>query len=162
VACTLEADISHLDVPETDESRSREGAPAAPARVFLADDQEEILRTVAQVLEGKCEVVGTARDGVSALRAAPSLAPDVLVLDISMPVMNGIEVASRLRDEGSLIKIVFLTVHEDMDFVDVALSAGAYGYVIKSYLATDLVFAIRRALEGRIFVSHSMHSHMAF
>ena len=125
-------------------------------RVFLADDQKEMLQAVAQVLEGQFKIVGTAEDGLHAFELAPLLSPDVLVLDIAMPVMNGIEVASRLRNQGSKAKVVFLTVHEDTDFVDAAMSAGALGYVLKPCLATDLVPAIWRALEGRTFVSPSI------
>ncbi len=127
-------------------------------RIFLADDQEEMLHIVEQVLEGPFKIVGTAEDGGHALEMVLSASPDVLVLDISMPVMNGIEVASRLRNRGSNAKIVFLTVHEDPDFIQAAMSAGGLGYVLKPSLATDLVPAIMGALKGNTFVSHSIHS----
>ena len=126
-------------------------------RVFLADDQEEMLQTVAQVLEGQFEVVGTAKDGDRAFERVPSLSPDVLVIDISMPGIDGIEVALRLRWQGSTAKVVFLTVHEDTDFVEAAMSVGALGYVLKPCLATDLVPAIWKALEGNTFVSPSIY-----
>jgi DNA-binding NarL/FixJ family response regulator len=125
-------------------------------RVFLADDQEEIRETVALVLDGEFQVVGTAADGRRALELAPKVAADVLVLDISMPGMNGIEVASHLREEGSSAKVVFLTIHDDPDLVDAAMSTGALGYVLKGLLATDLVPAIWKAIEGRTFISHSL------
>ena len=85
--------------------------------VLLADDHIELLQAVARMLEGKFEVVATAKDGRRALELAHNLSPDVLLLDISMPVMNGIEAALHLKEEGSSAKVVFLTVHDDRDFV---------------------------------------------
>ena len=126
-------------------------------RLFLADDQQEMLRTVAQILEGEFEIVGTADNGQGVLELAPGLSPDVLVLDISMPVLTGIEAALRLQEAGSRAKLIFLTVHEDLDFVEAAISAGAVGYVLKPSMATDLVPAIRKALDGQIFISPSIH-----
>ena len=85
--------------------------------------------------------------------AAATLQPDVIVLDISMPGMSGLEVAARLRSAESRAAIVFLTVHNDFEVVDAALAAGASGYVIKSRLASDLVLAVRAARARRTFVS---------
>jgi DNA-binding NarL/FixJ family response regulator len=92
-------------------------------------------------------------DGQQALEAARELKPDVLVLDISMPVVNGIETAHRLREAGDPTRIVFLTVHDDADFAREALAAGALGYVIKQRMASDLIAAIKEAHTGRSFVS---------
>jgi DNA-binding NarL/FixJ family response regulator len=156
VVCAFETNLLR---PTTRRERgvlAREDTAMTTPRVFLADDQEEMLKTVAQVLKGQFKVVGTAKDGGRALELAPSLSPDVLVLDISMPVMDGIEVALRLRNQGSTAKVVFLTVQEDTDFVEAAMSAGALGYVLKPCLATDLVAAIWKALEGNTFVSPSV------
>lgn len=122
-------------------------------RVLLADDQKEMLRTVTQLLQGEFHVVGAVENGQRVLEVAPSLSPDILVLDICMPVLSGIEAALRLQESGSRIRVVFLTVHEDPDFVEAALSAGALGYVLKPFLATDLIPAIRKALEGKTFTS---------
>ncbi len=118
-------------------------------RVLLADDHEAMLERVARLLETEYSVVGTATDGQQALEAARELEPDVLVLDISMPVMNGIETARRLKEAGSETRIVFLTVHDDPDFVREALEAGALGYVIKHRIASDLIAAIKKAHAGR-------------
>ena len=156
MACPFETDRRHPITQRKTRVLAREDTAVTTPRVFLADDQEEMLQTVAQVLEGQFKVVGTAEDGERAFELAPSLSPDVLVLDISMPVMDGIEVASRLRNQGSKAKVVFLTVHDDTDFVKAAMSAGALGYVLKPCLATDLVPAIWRALEGNTFVSPSV------
>jgi DNA-binding NarL/FixJ family response regulator len=118
-------------------------------RVLLADDHEAMLDRVARLLAAEFNVVGTATDGQQALDAAMELEPDVLVLDISMPVMNGIETARRLKEAGSETRIVFLTVHDDPDFVREALEAGALGYVIKHRIASDLIAAIKKVHAGR-------------
>ena len=127
--------------------------PLKRARVFLADDHQEFLRIAAGLLEPEFELVGTAHDGQTLLDEAARGEPDILVLDISMPALNGIEAARRLKAIGSTAKIVFLTVHEDPDYAHAALAAGAHGYVVKSRLACDLPIALRAALAGRFFVS---------
>ncbi len=114
-------------------------------RVLLADDHEAMLDRVARLLATECNVVGTVTDGQQALDAARELKPDVLVLDISMPVMTGIETARRLKEAGSETRIVFLTVHDDPGFAREALEVGALGYVIKQRIASDLVAAIKKA-----------------
>jgi DNA-binding NarL/FixJ family response regulator len=147
-----------LEHPTADEEPeiTERTVPMIP-RVFLADDQQEMLRTVAEILEGEFQIVGTAENGAGVVELAPGLCPDVLVLDMSMPVLTGIEAALRLQEAGSRARLIFLTVHEDVDFVEAALSAGAVGYVLKPSLATDLVPAIRKALDGQIFISPSVH-----
>jgi len=157
VSCAFKTDQRHPITQRKTRVLARKNTAVTTPRFFLADDQEEMLQTVAQVLEGQFKVVGTAEDGERAFELAPSLSPDVLVLDISMPGMDGIEVALRLRNQGSKAKVVFLTVHEDTDFVKAAMSVGALGYVLKLCLATDLVPAIWKALEGNAFVSPSIH-----
>ena len=127
-------------------------------RVLLADDHEAMLDRVADLLASEFEVIGTATDGQQAFDAAQNLMPDVLVLDISMPVMNGIETADRLRKAGAKVRIVFLTVHDDTDFAQEALAVGALGYVIKPRIASDLSAAIQEAYAGRYFVSSSVSS----
>jgi DNA-binding NarL/FixJ family response regulator len=133
-----------------------ERAVTSVPRVLLADDQEEMLETVVLILRDEFNVVGTAENGGSAVELASRLSPDVLILDIAMPVVNGIEVAWRLKALGSQAKVIFLTVNSDPEFVDAALSAGAVGYVLKPSLATDLVPAIRAAIRGNTFISPSM------
>ncbi len=125
-------------------------------RVFLADEQAEVLHTTEQIIGDEFEIVGTAADGPGVLELAPALSPDVVVLDISMPVLTGIEVVLRLREKGSRARVIFLTVHKDHDFVEAAMSAGALGYVLKQCMATDLVPAIWKAMEGRTFISPSI------
>lgn len=125
----------------------------ARSRILLADDHKDMREKVMQQLDAEFEVVGAVEDGCAVLEAVKKMKPDVCVLDISMPNVSGIEAATRLRTSGSDVKIVFLTVHEDPDFLQAALDTGALGYVVKSRMATDLSAAIRAALAGRLFVS---------
>ena len=125
----------------------------ASPRVLLADDAPEILEKVKQLLGKDFDIVGLARNGADALEARCKLDPDLLVLDISMPFLNGIQVASRLRDRGSRAKVIFVTVRDDRDYVEGAFAAGARGYVLKSRMATDLIPTVRDVLRGHIFAS---------
>ena len=125
-------------------------------RILLADDHPDFVAAAARLLEGEYEVVGAAGDGESVLREAAHLRPDLVLLDISMPGLNGIEAATRLRAAGDAPAIVFLTVHSDADYVRAALAAGASGYVVKSHIASDLLLGLKEALAGRSFVSPSI------
>jgi DNA-binding NarL/FixJ family response regulator len=125
-------------------------------RVLLADDHEAILARVRSILCEDFEVVSTVGNGRDAVTEVRRLDPDVLVMDISMPVLDGLQAASQLRRNRCRTKVVFLTVHEDQDYVDAALAAGASGYVTKSHITSDLVPAIREALDGRTYVSKSI------
>ena len=122
-------------------------------RVVLADDLPGMLEMVTQLLRDNFEIVGYAQDGEDAIKAATIYDPDLLVLDIEMPFRNGIQVASHLRDSGCRAKVIFLTVHEDPDYVEGTWSIGALGYVLKSRIATDLLPAVQEVLQGRRFIS---------
>ena len=126
---------------------------SGPPRVLLVDDNDDILARARAVLAPTCVVVGTAKDGPSALRAAEALRPDVIVLDISLQEMTGFEVAAKLRHLGSPTALVFLTLHADEDFVVKARAVGAIGYVVKPRLVSDLMLAVAEAHVGRGFVS---------
>ena len=134
-------------------SSSISSNPARPVRVLLVDDNEAMLARVSAVLSPRCEVVGAAKDGPAALAAARALRPDVIVLDISMPGMTGLEVACALRKAGSKAAVVFLTVHGEEEIVQAARAAGGNAYVMKPRLVHDLVVAVREALAGNLFVS---------
>ncbi len=121
-------------------------------RVLLADDNLEILHHVTLLLQEEFDVVGAVPDGQSVLRELDKTKPDVVVLDISMGELSGIDVASRLRDMGGQAKIVFLTVHDEQEYVCAAFDAGGSGYVMKLHLA-DLPAAVRTVMTGRIFIS---------
>jgi DNA-binding NarL/FixJ family response regulator len=125
-------------------------------RILVADDHHGMRDRVKRVLGHKFEVLESVENGLALLEAAARLEPDVCLLDISMPVLNGIETATRLKEAGSTAKIVFLTIHEDLDFVKAALRTGASGYVIKRRMVSDLLRAINEALAGRIFISSSI------
>jgi DNA-binding NarL/FixJ family response regulator len=124
-----------------------------PTRILVADDHSAVLDSVVPLLESYFTVVGTACEGKAAVEAAERLHPDVVVLDISMPVLSGIEAAKQIRRNGSKAPIVFLTVHQDTEILAAARRAGGLGYVVKGRLRADLVLAIKEALEGREFVS---------
>ena len=127
--------------------------PSELTRVLLVDDNEAMLVRASAALMPDCLIVGAVKDGPAALAAAGALRPDVIVLDISMPGMSGFEVADRLRKTGSTAAVVFLTVHDDEEFVVAAKAAGVIGYVVKLRLTSDLLRAVREAREGRPFVS---------
>lgn len=122
-------------------------------RILLAEDHAAMRDGVVRLLDPDFEVVGVVADGKSLLDAAARIRPEVIVADICMPALSGIEAAQRLRKTGSTAKILFLTVHEDPDFLRASLAAGGAGYVVKSRLASDLHIAIKEALAGRLFVS---------
>jgi DNA-binding NarL/FixJ family response regulator len=122
-------------------------------RVLVADDLAPVLNVVAALLRESFDVVDTVSDGRAALEATLKLQPDLVILDISMPLMSGIEVAEELTRLGNKAKIVFLTVHEDQDILNTCRAAGGLGYVIKVLMDTDLVPAMNEALAGNTFTS---------
>jgi len=122
-------------------------------QVVLADDHPAVAAKVRRTVIEECDVVAAVEDGKQAVAAVLALDPDVLVMDISMPVLDGLQAARDLQKAKCRAKIVFLTIHEDHDYVDAAFSAGAVGYVTKARLSTDLVPAILEAMQGRTFVS---------
>jgi DNA-binding NarL/FixJ family response regulator len=120
-------------------------------RVLLVDDTPEILALCAQLLSPNYEIAGTAADGESAIVAFEETNPDVVVLDISMPGLNGIEVAKLLRNSGRRADIIFLS--GDMEFAAAALDAGGSGFVTKTRIGSDLRTALKEVLAGRTFLS---------
>jgi DNA-binding NarL/FixJ family response regulator len=125
--------------------------PKRRPRVLLADDFPAVLEQVQVLLGEDFDVVASAPDGQKALRLAMSLDPDILVLDICMPILSGIQVVSKLRDSGFRGKCVILTALQDKDYQDAAFANGALGFVLKSRVNSDLIPAIRAALEGHRF-----------
>jgi DNA-binding NarL/FixJ family response regulator len=123
------------------------------SRVLIADDLPPVLATVASLLEESFDVIAMEADGQAALSAAIKLEPELLVLDISMPILSGIEVAQELKRLGNQGKIVFLTVHEDADILRACQAAGGLGYVVKVRMDSDLIPAMEEALVGREFTS---------
>ena len=125
------------------------------ATVILADDNCAVLDHVSKMLgkQKDYKVIASISDGKLIVSECLRLRSDVIVLDISMAELNGILVARQLRDSGCTSKIVFLTVHEDVDYVSAAMRAGGSAYVVKSQLSSDLLPAIRASLSNKPFVS---------
>jgi len=121
--------------------------------VLVADDQPEIRERIADLLRPDFDVIAFAADGQQAIDSALQLKPEIILLDISMPVFNGLQVASHLRSQGSAAKIIFITVHRDPDVIEAAFLAGAVGYVFKSRIGKELIPAIEEAVAGRKFTS---------
>jgi DNA-binding NarL/FixJ family response regulator len=122
-------------------------------RLLLADDHTLLLEGIRLMLEPEFELVGSVEDGQALLAAAETLKPDVILLDISMPVLNGIDAARRLRKIVPSSKLIFLTMHGDADYVSEAFRVGASGYLLKRAAASELVTAIREVLKGHHYVS---------
>lgn len=127
-------------------------------RILLADDSPDILDYVSRVLQADYQIIGTVDDGDAVCEEVEKLDPDLLVLDISMGRRSGIEIARQLRAQGYAGEIVFLTVHEDPDFVGAALGAGGRAYVIKSRMNIDLGLAVKAVLSKQVFVSSPLHA----
>ena len=125
----------------------------ARARVLLADDHVLLLEAFRRMLEPAVEVVGAVADGAALVEQALSLEPDLVVADVSMPRMNGLEAARRLRGDLPGTRVVFLTVNEDPQMAAEAFALGASGYLLKCSTATELNDAIRAVLAGRRYLS---------
>ena len=134
---------------------AKEESSSKRPRVLLADDHEMVLQRVQSTLQNY-QVVGTAHNGRDLVSHAIRLKPDVIILDITMPLLNGIDAAHEIREGGSTSKFVFLTVHEEPAFLHACFAEGALGYVTKSHLGTDLIPAINAALSGHSFISPSI------
>ena len=122
-------------------------------KILLADDHTMFVEALEKVLEPEFELVGSVGDGRALLDVAPRLAPDVILLDLSMPLLNGIDAAQLLRRLVPNTKVVFLSMHGDPTYITEAFRAGASGYVLKRASAAELIQAIRAALRGQLYVS---------
>jgi len=122
-------------------------------RVLLADDHKLLLEAFQKLLEPDCEVVGSVTDGRALLAAASELEPDIIVLDIAMPLLNGLDAGGQIKKMMPDVKLIFLTVNEDPDFVSEAFRVGASGYLLKSSAASELFQAIQDACLGRTYVT---------
>jgi len=123
------------------------------ARILVAEDHELMRKRVVHLLKREFEVIEAVADGRALLEAAARLKPDLCVLDISMPVLDGIQTATQLKGSDWPAKVIFLTIHTDSDFVGAAFKSGAEGYVFKDRMGADLVVAVREVLAGRRFLS---------
>jgi DNA-binding NarL/FixJ family response regulator len=125
-------------------------------RVMLADDHTILLEAFRRLLEGKCEVVGTVSDGRALLKEAPALKPDVVVIDIGMPLLNGLEAGRQLKEILPAVKLVFLTMNEDPDLAVEAMRTGASAYLLKKSAASELFHSIRDVMKGRKYVTRKI------
>ena len=122
-------------------------------RVLLADDHEMFLEGLERLLGQEYEVAGRANDGRSLVQAAKELRPDVIVADVSMPGLSGVQATRQIKDAGLDAKIVLLTMHDDAEYATEALQVGALAYVVKQSASSELLTAIREALNGRMYVT---------
>jgi DNA-binding NarL/FixJ family response regulator len=122
-------------------------------RVLCADDHLLVIDGLRRILEPECEIVGAVEDGRALLKAAQELKPDIVLLDISMPLLNGVEAARRLRKSVPAAKLIFVTMHADPTYVTGAFRAGASGYVLKRCASMELVSAIQQVLKGRTYLT---------
>jgi DNA-binding NarL/FixJ family response regulator len=122
-------------------------------RVLLADDHPLFLAALRSLLETECEVVETVEDGRALVEAAARLRPEVIVLDISLPLLNGIDAARQIKKEQPEVKILFLTMHANLAYLKEALVAGATGYLLKTSAREELMGALRDVIRNRIHVS---------
>jgi DNA-binding NarL/FixJ family response regulator len=132
------------------------GIPVNRVRVLLADDNELLLTLTAKLLAASFDVVGTARHGQDLISKALLLTPDAIVVDITMPVITGIEAVHQLRKGGLPARFVFLTIHSEDEFLQACLEEGAMGYVVKPHMKVDLIPAINAAIAGKVFVSPAL------
>ena len=143
----------------TDKVRKSWKETAAP-RLVLADDNSAVLDHVSNLLrERTYEVVAVLRDGSEVVSECRRLKPDVVVLDIFIEKLSGLNVARLLRESDCRVKIIFLTIHDDPDFLNAAIGAGGNAFVVKSRVSTDLVPAIKAVLANKLFVSPSLLHH---
>ncbi|MGH7258553.1 MAG: response regulator [Nitrospiraceae bacterium] len=122
-------------------------------RILLADDHSLVLEGFRRILEDQCEVVGTAGDGRALLEAASRLKPNVVLLDISMPLLNGIDATRHLKKVSPDVKVIFVTMHADPAYLNEAFKAGASGYLLKRSAGTELIQAIQSVLGGNFYVT---------
>jgi DNA-binding NarL/FixJ family response regulator len=127
-------------------------------RVLLADDHKIVVEGLRSLLQSAFDLVGSAENGLELVHAAERLRPDVIVTDISMPLLNGIDAIRKLRQSGVDAKVVFLTMHPDVVFATRALEAGASGYVLKHSAPDELIAAIDEALRGGTFISNALRN----
>ena len=126
------------------------------ARILLGDDHPVFLDGSRALLETRYEVVGAAMDGRTLVEAALGLKPDLILLDISMPLLSGLEGARRVKASFPRVKVLFFTMHSDQTYLQAAFEAGASGYLLKSAASPELLTAVRKVLEGQIYVSKGL------
>jgi DNA-binding NarL/FixJ family response regulator len=122
-------------------------------RVLLADDHALLLGAMEKLLAAECSVVGQVNDGRALIEAAEQLKPDIIVLDISMPLLNGLDAGRQLKQRLPRTKLIFMTMNEDSDLAAEAFRSGASAYLLKKSAASELLIAIREVLRGRTYIT---------
>jgi DNA-binding NarL/FixJ family response regulator len=130
-----------------------DGPDSMKPRVLIADDHTLLAEAFAKLLETECEVVGHVGDGVALLEAAPRLRPDVVVLDVAMPLLNGLDAGRRLKQQMPDVRLVFVTMNEDAELAASAFRIGASAYLLKRSAAAELLLAIREVMHRRHYVT---------
>jgi DNA-binding NarL/FixJ family response regulator len=128
-------------------------SPSRRPRVLIADDHTFVAEACVKLLEPEFEVVGVVADGQALLEKAPDLKPDIIVLDVGMPLLNGLEAGKRIKSLVRPVKIVYLTMNNDLGIAAEAFRHGASGYLLKTSAASELASAIREVLKGKLYVS---------
>lgn len=127
-------------------------------RVLIADDHAVVAEGLCSILQKSCDVIGIVRDGRELLVEAPKLKPDLIILDIGMPVLNGLDAAGQLKQSLPNVKFVFLTMKDDPNLAAAALDLGKVGYVLKHSLSSELLHAVSEVLQGNTFVTPKLRS----
>ncbi len=122
-------------------------------RVLLADDHTFVLEGFKKLLEDHCQLVGAVEDGRTLIETTLNLQPDLVILDISMPRLNGIEAAKKLKKQVPGVKLIFVTMHADMAYIDAAFRAGASGYLLKRSAATELMQAVQSVMNDKFYMT---------
>ena len=122
-------------------------------RILIADDHRIVAEGLRSLLEPEFELVGIVEDGRALITATEKLQPDVIIADISMPLLNGIEAVRQIKKTNKDVKVIFLTMHPDVTYAVSALEAGALGYVLKHSAPSELITAVRRALKGKTYIT---------
>lgn len=122
-------------------------------RVLLADDHTFVLEGFKKLLEDHCQLVGAVEDGRTLIETTLNLQPDLVILDISMPRLNGIEAAKKLKKQAPAVKLIFVTMHADMAYIDAAFRAGASGYLLKRSAATELMQAVQSVMNDKFYMT---------
>lgn len=128
-------------------------SPTGRPRVLIADDHTFVAEACVKLLEPEFDVVGTVADGQALLEAVPKLKPDVIILDVGMPLLNGLEAGKRIKKMARAVRIVYLTMNTDLGIAAEAFRGGASGYLLKTSAAGELATAIREVLKGKQYVS---------
>jgi DNA-binding NarL/FixJ family response regulator len=150
-----------IHMQQTLKSATEEMLCPLSIRVLVVDDFEPFRRFICSKLEKRAgfQIVGKASDGLEAVQKSEELQPDLIVLDLGLPTLNGIEAARRIRKLAPDSKIIFLTQESAADIIEEALNLGAMGYVIKTHAASELLRAVQAVCEGRKYVSNGFNGH---